>query len=120
MVLVATAAAANGGNSRHTAGGRTYTEFLERQAVIYNGRFTKDIDVNGVVVYVGRVSLRILCYLISHLNKSELNVFNEYRVTSHSITEFSSTAMIEFVIFKIRLAYGREMCLKAPPLSKKK
>ena len=61
MVLVAAApadAAANGGNSpHHTAGGRTYTEFLERQAVIYNGKFTNYTDVSGVVVYVGRVSL---------------------------------------------------------------
>jgi len=45
MVLVATAAAANGGNSRHTAGGRTYTEFSERQAVIYNRRNATGVGI---------------------------------------------------------------------------
>ena len=54
MVLVA--AAANGGNSHHTAGGPMYTEFSEGQAVIYNGKNTDFKDVNGVAshVYVGR------------------------------------------------------------------
>jgi hypothetical protein len=54
MVLVADAA--NGENSHHTADGRTYTEFSEGQAVIYNGRFTDFKDVNSVAshVYVGR------------------------------------------------------------------